>query len=281
VKAVGKGGEDPFKTDPPVFYAEVVFKVEAKEVQGKHSGGRHIIPIKTLENNLRTSNNQKGFSLDLDDVEHELYKPKNLTKYEVEKDGSMKIEYDTYSGTHFVALLDPKMLVTSIQGKNLKLKTDVNISRRGVTERSLGYIENEQLNAAHLIADQFLGSGYKESNNLITTSDYFNKKIMGGIEQKIVAYIKNKEANEFDMTVNVSWGDLNSSQVIHEIMQRIPSLNREKARADIESFIDRVKPSFKRCMNVNYSVTVTNQSTEITKPWNTGPDLWLGLSIKR
>lgn len=45
------------------------------------------------------------------------------------------------------------------------------------------------MDASHLIADEFGGSGYKEANNLVAASSHFNRVIMRKIEIKIAEHV--------------------------------------------------------------------------------------------
>ncbi|MFP5272431.1 eCIS core domain-containing protein [Coleofasciculus sp.] len=211
---------------------------------------------------------------------HNLYEPKNLTRYDVGDDGSTAIEYDTHGGAHFRVELDPNAMVKSVQGTSLKLKADAGVTGRGYTGRSPGYERNEDLNASHLIADQFLGSGYKNSANLITTSAHYNQVVMKRAEDQIIRFVQRNKAVEFNMEVNVTWGELNSPEVIEEILQELPEEGKDEVRNEVQAFVNRVQPSFKRCMNVNYYVTVTNEQTgkEVAFDRDIGPDAWLGLA---
>lgn len=211
---------------------------------------------------------------------HNLYEPKNLTRYDVGDDGSTAIEYDTHGGAHFRVELAPNKMVKSVQGTSLKLKADAGVTGRGYTARSPGYERNENLNASHLIADQFLGSGYKDSANLITTSAHYNQVVMKGAEDAIKEFVQENNAVEFDMEVNVTWGKLSSPEVIEEILEELPKKDKDEVRDEVQAFVNRVQPNFKRCMNVRYKVTVVNGVTNkpVTFRRNIGADVWLGLN---
>jgi hypothetical protein len=213
-----------------------------------------------------------------EDGEHNLYEPKNVTTVKVASTGATILEYDTYGAAHFEVEIDKSGMVTSVAGTNLSLKTAVGIRERGNTQRPPGWISKEELHASHVIADRFLGSGYKASANTVIASSHFNQKVMGRVEDDIVEFIKENTATTFDMKVELEWGELASSTVLTEIMKELPGEARKKVEAEVLAFIARVSPQFKRCMNAYYVVFVTNASTgemEIFQD-NTGPDAWIG-----
>lgn len=51
------------------------------------------------------------------------------------------------------------------------------------------------LDSAHILADQFLGSGYKTALNLLLTSGKFNKETMGDAEKDIKRQIQDIQNN--------------------------------------------------------------------------------------
>ncbi len=133
------------------------------------------------------------------DEEHKKYKPKGIlwTKLngdaltETDKMGvtakSARFQY-TYEGfehTTIVGETDASGIIEKIEGRGLKLKAMAGIFGRGATGESGRKVSKANLNASHLIADQFMGSGYHASNNLVTTSDVFNQKVMSNIEGQI------------------------------------------------------------------------------------------------
>ncbi|MFN0175744.1 MAG: DUF4157 domain-containing protein [Saprospiraceae bacterium] len=265
-----EGGEKGAASHYPK--GEVVAKIEldAKQNVGKHELSTTNFSL--VSKILPTGNS--GWVLDDEKPAHDQYKPKNVKKSKVEADGSYTLAYDTMAGTTFTVEVGGDGLVKSMTGTNLRLKRQVGIDNRGVTERSEGFVSDEELNAAHLIADQFLGSGYKDSANLVTTSSHFNQVVMGNIEKKIAAKIRKEKATSFDMSLSVEWGELMNDAVLSRIMKQLPDGERDAVRGDVEAFIARVNPTFKRVMNVEYSVVINGVSLPLP---DTGPDAWLGL----
>lgn len=115
-------------------------------------------------------------------------------------------------------------MTTSAKGTNLSL-TD---RGRGETEQIGSHVTGENLNNAHVIANWFHGSGYRESLNLMTTSDTFNQETMGDVEDTIADIVrKNPSIKTFDMEVHVEWGDF----LEDDAEERLKLLVAEDAKA--------------------------------------------------
>ncbi|KAB8139998.1 hypothetical protein F8S13_25970 [Chloroflexia bacterium SDU3-3] len=149
------------------------------------------------------------------------------------------------------------------------------------------------MHSSHLIADQFMGSGYKKSCNLIAASSQFNLGPMSIAEDEILAFIKKQPNLEsFTMKVSVTWEALNTPAMIRKIKTMVgkeveedpkyEALNAMNAQ-DLENAINTNLAGhhvdLKRCANVRYIVTAVleNGSSVPFTPAPTGPDLWLGL----
>src|SRR5262249_43303245 len=85
---------------------------------------------------------------------------------------------------------------------------------RGVTQDSSAHTENMDQDRTHLIADRFLGPGFKETKNIVTASGHYNKDIMGQVEDDIAKHLndKTKKSPEppgvtFTLVVTVKWAD--------------------------------------------------------------------------
>ena len=209
--------------------------------------------------------NLVGYVPDNRPADHTNYEPKNLVRT-----GPSSFKYDTVSGASFVVQIGDNKMIKSITGTNLQLKADVG---RGVMEHPDNYVEGENLHRAHLIADRFRGSGYKQSANLVITSNEFNTNIMGGIENRIAKLIEMTPATQFELTVSVTWMELLNDQLLDAIIQKSPGKDMQAVRSEIEAFVKRLNPGFKRVADVKYKATLNGSKEFIA---NTGPDLWLG-----
>jgi len=253
----------------------------SKEVKGGegHKAGLVSVKVEQLIKDFATSPESlgmggyaKGHS---DFPDHEKYEPKNRIKTKIE-DGATRITYETAGGAQFDALISADQLTHSISGKKLKLKENLKIEGRGKTQDSPGFIANANLNRSHLIADQFLGSGYKSAANLVSASEKYNKLKMGKIEDDIVKLIEIHKAKEFNLLVKVKFGQLKKDMVIKQILGKIPAEIKDKVKASIEQFASQ-HPNFKVILAVNYQVTLTNAETNqvIDMKFDIGPDTYL------
>ena len=123
------------------------------------------------------------FPAGAEEREHTNYRPVSIhTKEYADRRISV---VRTEAGKIFVVTeSDPKRsMKLSVHGFDLRLKESGD--PRGVTQDSPGMIRNQSLNRAHVIADWFGGSGYKKALNLVTTSDHYNKVVMGQAEKQI------------------------------------------------------------------------------------------------
>jgi hypothetical protein len=224
-----------------------------------------------------------------EEKDHKFFKPQIL---DVQIDGDIrtvtfKYEDDKDHQQFTVRQRLTDFLTTSIEGKNLTFNPLPGM--RGTTEAPPTHEVGRDMNAAHLIADWFGGSGYKQSLNLITTSDHFNKQVMGGVERKIADDYLVQNAASMNMTINVTWGKLldeaANQEAEDQIKQRIASMTEAAERSSreerIEAFIAQQR-SLKDlppriCEEVTYSVTYKNAAggSIATLPYSTGRDEWL------
>ena len=233
--------------------------------------------------------------------EHEEYEPVFLAGY---SDSSFPTIKYTYKGTHQpefeVTLTDPRTQQT-IQGNRLRSKHLVAevLGRRGITDRSPDFRENFFLNASHLIADEFTGSGWRQAHNLITTSAYYNQVEMRDMEVRIGDFIKgiaNLHAGgslsnvTFNMKVDAKFG---SALITPDIQQRVKTqiLDRFGGRAVHAAAFERDwqalsqqlvqrAANLKRVLEIEYEVTVLVNDQPV--PNNEfrdklGPDIYLGM----
>ncbi len=155
---------------------------------------------------------------------------------------SVSYEYEVASNTHdgpknFVATfsvldLAQGLVQQSTRGSNLVLSPP---GDRGQTH-SFGELTADATrvtgpqHSAHLLADQFMGSGYKDALNLVLTSANYNTQVMGGAERAIRAVIQghlNQFSDDlitFDLQVNVTWQDLHDGEVVRKLQDVVSGL---------------------------------------------------------
>jgi Domain of unknown function (DUF4157)/DNA/RNA non-specific endonuclease len=242
--------------------------------------GKVAVPVEQLIEDFATSPDSlgmggfaKGHSEGI--PEHSKYEPKSRTETTI-KGGGTDIQYETAGGAKFHAIVSADRMKFSISGTKLKLKHDLKIEGRGITQDSPGFIANANLNRSHLIADLFLGSGYKSGANLVSASSTYNNVEMGKVEDDIVRLIKVNKAKEFNLSVKAKLGELKKADIVQQILNTVPAQEREMVKASVEQFASQ-HPAFKVILEVNYQVTLTNAETNevVSMPFNLGPDKYL------
>ncbi|MEU4244751.1 DNA/RNA non-specific endonuclease [Actinoplanes sp. NPDC026619] len=152
--------------------------------------------------------------------DHTKFRPLDLIGPK-EVNGVRTTKYRTVVGQEFVIVTDAsKGLQIKAGGSGLRM-----MSGRGVTEDSPAFTAGQDLNRAHLIANEFGGSGFAEGDNLITTSAYYNQVTMREAERLIGASIKkyaedNKRDHRevvFELDVTVSFGALRDTDLLDQI----------------------------------------------------------------
>lgn len=89
---------------------------------------------------------------------------------------------------------------------------DANILKKSVE----GYKKHEHLfESAHMIADEFLGSGYKEALNLLVTSQEYNRVTMRHAEMDIKKEVETRSpVTLFDLNVKATWDYLHDKDIL-------------------------------------------------------------------
>ncbi|MVN88499.1 hypothetical protein GO986_17290 [Deinococcus sp. HMF7620] len=209
--------------------------------------------------------------------EHSEFEPQNL---KLSTDGQqIIISYTTKTGKGFQTTIARSGHTTRTEGFNLALTS----LGRGKTGDPSNKLKNYDHNSAHVLANWFGGSGYKKSLNLVTTSDHFNKMVMGEREKQIVEWVKASKIVQFNLRVDVDWGQVSEEAVIITIMNQIKglygltgtALNKTERR--LANAVARFKPVLKAVEDVVYRAS--GQDTGGTKktmpPLSTGADQWL------
>ncbi len=97
--------------------------------------------------------------------------------------------------------------------------------------------EQIEFNASHILADLFLGSGYKNTLNLVTASGHYNKTTMGDAEKELTKKLKdfeqiyknrdNKNYITFDIQVTAKWKELVDNTITSELAKLNPETDKE------------------------------------------------------
>ena len=217
-------------------------------------GGTTMIPVATLQRDLAMDPNslaRGGYALDVSDTEHRMYKPKDLKSVSPGA-GSTRITYKTHSDAEFTVDINHSNETHTVAGRNLQLKDWAGVEGRGVTQTPAGFITGVNLNRAHLIADRFLGSGFTEGENLISTTAEYNQTDMRRAEDSLVAQIVSYDAETFDLTVSARLGNISLTAVRDAITASVPVAEQPAVNADVAAFAS-AHSNFKVCLGVTYS----------------------------
>ncbi len=230
---------------------------------------------------------------DNDGGEHKEYEPKTV-RLEAIGDHQVSVtyyydkeahEYGQQDFTITISVQDVnKRVVRHVnEGKNLVLKK---VGSRGLTipaGQLAKYNYGLMLNSAHIIGDQFLGSGYKKGLNLILTSDQFNKKTMFAAEEIIQEGIEakmNKYKNNFvtfDLVVSSTYEVLEEDPLV-EALKAVHTGMTDEERKATRLKLQRMKQLPRRCEKVEYEAFIyvdrrdVNESVEAETEHG---DIWL------
>lgn len=194
------------------------------------------------------------------------------------------VHYTTLSGQQFTVEVTDGRLVQRIAGTGLQLMTG-----RGYTGDSPASTRHQGFNAAHLIANEFGGSGYARSLNLVTTSWEYNQQsmrraelVIGRIIERFARqYLPDEPTITFDVQVDVQWGEILDATILAEIKKeawypRDPARDLEQEiRAKIVA--GAVNGSLRRVMGISYTWSMYGPDRRRQGPhtYNLGPDRWI------
>lgn len=216
--------------------------------------------------------------------DHAFFKPREL-----ERDGST-VAYTTVTGQSFTIEVDdglPKKVV----GKNLTLFVG-----RGVTRDSPFFVKGQDFNRAHVIANQFGGSGYRDADNLVTTSSHYNQVSMKGAEDRLVKHVEGEAGDvearvrpgpapvaavvTFSLSVALTYVDAIKRLIQSRIAEdkQLPD-HHEVIRQKILEQLEKAKISekFQRVKETEYKLSalrIANESGDDTEE-KAGEDEWL------
>ncbi|WP_308283848.1 hypothetical protein [Streptomyces buecherae] len=159
--------------------------------------------------------------------EHSDYFPLNIDS--VTCGDTVTTTYTTRAGKKFTVIEKGKghSKTLTIKGADLTLKPRG--APRGITQTPAGFVEGEEFNRAHGIADMFGGSGFKEGLNLVSTSDHYNKRVQGPTEGEIEGSIRSfaekhgVDVSEvsMDLTVTITFGEM-VSEILKDKVTSLP-----------------------------------------------------------
>ncbi|MGW4996465.1 phage tail protein [Streptomyces hydrogenans] len=178
----------------------------------------------------------------------------------------------TAAGRTFTVIeRDPdRSLSLQVHGMELILKEPG--APRGVTHDSPGFLVNQNLNRAHVIADWFGGSGYKKALNLVTTSDHYNKRVMGDTEaaiaNDILAFAEEHDLERgqvaMNLKVTVTFGELLKDVFMRNLAsQQWYVAGDADSEAKLKQLVaSLLTPPVRRVMGVVYEYTLSSTVSE-------------------
>ncbi len=229
--------------------------------------------------------------------EHRLYGPVFLEGYDDSSYPTIRYRYQSIDGPEFEVTHGDAGLSRRVTGTNLRYKYTVDEirARRGITDREAGNAEL-MLNASHLIADRFMGSGFAAAANLVDASAHYNQVVMAEMENRIDAFISgiarlhaagNLNDVTFNMEVEVRWGPLLAMEALRgmqqTILSRVPEDQREAFTREWVQMTVRLAASSRsiwRIMRVSYNVRVLVNDADVPNnrfEESLGPDIYLGI----
>ena len=255
--AAAKVLKDKTEDERKIKVNEAVKDIESKEKLHSYTSLRDQI----FDKSKISISNERLLNLFSGGGEHSRYEPKNVIvtaqnnkiiveyDYEVEVDG--KKELRSFTSSMSLSEAEGNQIITqSTTGKNLVIKdpgrghTDsVNQEKanNAIAENKQDKNTNIEFNAAHILADQFLGSGYRSALNLVTTSGIYNKEVMGGAEKTIRAKLEQQEKIEkkknkdnyisFDITVAAEWKPVIDSKIVAQLRKTHIEMTKEESEA--------------------------------------------------
>jgi Domain of unknown function (DUF4157) len=220
--------------------------------------------------------------------------------------GKLTIKYETATGSTFSVTVGgntPKSPIEIVTGEKLGLKGWKGIAGRGNLNKRAD-LKDFGLDAAHVIADQFMGTGYTKGNNVIYTSAVFNQQTMADTEREIAVFVtrtknSNNTVTSFDIKAQIAWESLKDAQdklvIPDTIIKRLetelvsPSTahysdmqgaTEAQIKTEITARLEHLKDKIQRCGGLRYSVTIRDVAGKVidTDDFSTkSSDVWLGL----
>lgn len=229
-----------------------------------------------------------------DDQPHTLFEPKDVAfKVPKGEPDSLVISWKNKDAPgSFEAKLGKDRMIQKVEGRGLVLMTGAG---HGVTEDSGRFASGKGMNRSHLVANRFGGTGfqiawgkgaYRNTLNLISASDKYNQNVMKKAEDKIATFVTEYQAAKFNLSVQVTWGQFMDKAAIEAVREKLPELPKAEIEQKLASFLSGTHPKLKRCMAIQYTVTLLDSggkelanTAPYKNPWSLsiGPDQWLGM----
>lgn len=238
----------------------------------------HTIPFSTLQGYIALPVDAVpigGYALGSSTEGHQLYKPKDLEEINVST-GVTEFTYKTHGDASFRATVNTIANTRTVEGSNLQLARRAGVDSRGITQNPATYVRGLGLHRAHLIADRFMGTGFRSGQNLIITSPTYNLQDMSNAENVLANAVRNFDADTFDLTVSARLGRITTDAVINAITTATPAEEQAETAAEINAFAG-THANFDICLGVTYQGTMkkTNTADRTITAGPLGPDRYL------
>lgn len=181
---------------------------------------------------------------------------------ELLEEGDKRITYGYEEGNQrFTIDIPASGYPTKVVGDQLTLH-DLG---RGYTQDPDGKVKNTGMDAAHIIANMFGGSGYKIGENIVATSAEYNQKAMRKREDEIRDFIEQTvDVKHFLLEVSLQYSEDNTIFEMSEIREQLAkyaSTNDERHQLSDEDLKARIlenlkKTSQKRLKEVYYDLYI-------------------------
>jgi hypothetical protein len=212
--------------------------------------------------------------------DHTRYRPLEIITNEAS--GTRTMRYRTVTNQEFL-ITSPSSegLTFTVTGLGLR-----RMSGRGVTEDSPWFTGGQGFNRAHVVANEFGGSGYTQGANLVTTSDHYNQVVMRDVEldigRSIAVWARMKGVDQgdvrFNLTVTVRLGAVRDPVLLGKVKEQ-KWFSRD-AGTDLDAEIvakinaGEVHPDLLRVVSVQYTWFTVEPAGLAAERFIT-EDLWL------
>jgi hypothetical protein len=188
----------------------------------------------------------------------------------------------------FAVRVDKDGMIRETKGSKLTLKALDGTQGSGKMGQSPAHQLNSDMHNAHLIADRFRGSGYREAHNLVTTSSYYNLNVMSKSEMEIAKFVEeHDERAKFDLKIAVDWEKFDPGKATRAILQQMQQMpawqDKDRPAEDMRNIFEKYFWKFNsqlyRVLRLQYDVTVypRGKAPVDMQPIKCGPDIHLGL----
>lgn len=224
----------------------------------------------------KDSNKGKKIRINLEGIleegeteKHTKFKPKNIKIEEINGSYIVKFTTESFSDKEQEMEINIQYEQIDEMSNDRVYSIDSNLKsghlatgKRGKNDSANAYFDN-----AHIIGDQFGGSGYNESFNIKPSSQNYNRIIMKNVEDKIAGIIKKEDFDEKDFNMNVV-AKLNE-HVDNKDIKKLDKLFELEVKKDIDN-----KEAAKIIIDNNEAL-ISKLRKNVLEDINSAPDQFL------